>query len=294
MLVSVIIVNYNTFNITCDCIESTLRCTKNVAYEIIVVDNASPNDNPDEFLDRFPSITLVKSRENGGFAKGNNQGIAVAKGDIVLLLNSDTILTEDSISIAAHELRKLADVGALGVRLVYPDGRIQHTARKFRTIRNELLDFVRPLLLLIPYRKRSQSMLNQYFKADYSTYCDWVMGAFMMFNKSLLDSMPGKKLDERFFMYGEDQLWCYQFSQLGYKSYFLADTTVIHINNASTAAAKQLQLTKKFIGLEMIIMEYRKGKGLYYWVFGCILKLKEMARYYVKVVMFRLFKYEIK
>ncbi len=294
MLVSVIIVNYNTFHITCGCIESTIKHTQKIPYEIILVDNASPTDNPDDFLTRFPSITLIKSKENGGFAKGNNLGIAAAKGDIILLLNSDTILTEDSISIAAERLQQQEGVGALTVKLTYPDGRLQHTARKFRSIQNELLDFLRPVLKLLPYHKRSQLMLNQYFNGDYNTYCDWVSGAFMMFNHNLLAQMPGNKLDERFFMYGEDHLWCYQFHEKGYRSYYLADTTVIHINNASTAPAKQLTLLKKLLEMELKIMEYRKGKSLYYYLFSLILTCKEMARYYIKVAVFKLFKHKMR
>ncbi len=294
MLVSVIIVNYNTFEVTCDCIASVLTYTRDVAYEIVLVDNASPDDDADAFLRRFPAIKLIKSKENGGFAKGNNLGIAAATGDIVLLLNSDTILTEDSISMAARKLAALPDVGALSVRLTYTDGKLQHTARRFRSIRNEVLDLFRPFLMLMPYKKRSQLMLNQYFHGDYDTYADWVSGAFMMFRRDLLDNMPGKKLDERFFMYGEDQLWCYQFTQLGRRSFYLSQTTVIHIHNASTAPSKQLGLLKKFLELELKIMEYRKAKGLYYHIFSIVLRIKELARYYVKISVYALFKHRIR
>jgi hypothetical protein len=294
MLVSVIIINYNTFQITCDCIDSVLRFTKGVDYEVILVDNASPKDNPDEFLVRFPGITLIKSKENGGFAKGNNLGISAAKGDMLLLLNSDTLLTEDSITMAAHELQRRPDVGALSVRLVYPDGKLQHTARRFRSVRNEVLDLLRPLVMLLPYKKRSALLLNQYFHGNYNTYADWVSGAFMLFTRDALNKRPDKKLDERFFMYGEDQLWCYQFHELGYRSYYLADTTVIHIHNASTAPGKQLQLLRKFLELELKIMEYRTGKNLYYYVFSCILTVKEMLRYYIKIAVFQLFNHRIR
>ena len=294
MLVSVIIVNYNTFNITCDAIESTIKYTKNVPYEIILVDNASPTDKPDDFLIKFPTITLIKSKENGGFAKGNNLGIRAAKGDIILLLNSDTILTEDSISMAALKLRELPDVSAIGCRLVYTDGKLQHTARAFRSVKNEILDLFRPFLMLLPYKKRVSLMYNQYFHGDYNTYCDWVIGAFMMFNTTLLDGLPEKKLDERFFMYGEDQLWCYQFFELGFRCYYLADTTVIHINNASTEASKQLKLLKKFLELELKIMQYRTGKNFNYYFFSFILTAKEMFRYYVKIGVYKLFKYKIR
>ena len=293
-MVSIVIVNYNTFRITCSCIESIIRHTNGIEYEIIVVDNASPDDKPDMFLERFPTIILVKSRQNGGFSKGNNMGINAANGEKILLLNSDTLLTEDSISIAVAFLSRHSEIGALTVRLTYPDGKLQHTARKFRSIRNELLDLIRPVLLLIPYKKRAALMLNQYYRGDFDTYCDWVSGAFMLFNRNLLDALPGNKLDERFFMYGEDQLWCYQFTLLGYRNFYMSTTTVIHIHSASTAPSKQMIVLKKLIALEKDIMEIRKGKGGYYYIFSFILTLKEMMRYYIKVAALKLFKYRIR
>lgn len=294
IMVSVIIINYNTFHITCACIESVIRHTKGVEYEIVVVDNASPKDNPDEFKRRFPPIVLVKSAENGGFAKGNNLGIRASKGDIILLLNSDTVLNEDSISKAASNLHSLERVGPLTVRLVYPDGKLQHTARRFRSVGNELLDLARPLLKLVPYKKRSERMLNQYFHGDRDTWCDWVSGAFMMFRRRLLDEMPGGILDERYFMYGEDQLWCYQFRQMGYVSYYYSGTTVIHIHAASTESSMQLKLLKKFIDLELDLMRYRKGESLYYYLFAIIFTLKERARYYIKTVVAGVFNYKMR
>ncbi len=294
MLVSIIIINYNTFQITCECIESVIKWTKSVPYEIILVDNASPNDKPDEFLSKFPGIKLIKSKENGGFSKGNNLGIHAANGDVILLLNSDTYLVEDSISDAANFLQDHSDIGALSVRLTYPDGKLQHTARKFRSIQNEILDVFRPFLKMLPYHKRSGLMLNQYFKGDYNTYCDWVSGAFMMFNRSLLNSMPNKQLDDRFFMYGEDQLWCCQFKELGFPSYYFSETTVIHIHNASTSASKQQQILKKILELELYLYAYRNGKSISYQIFKLILTAKEMGRYYVKVLAFKLFKYKFR
>ncbi|PQJ10418.1 hypothetical protein CJD36_010595 [Flavipsychrobacter stenotrophus] len=289
MMVSVVLINYNTFRITSDCIRSVIAQTLQVPYEIILVDNASPNDNPDDFLLEFPSIKLIKSPENGGFAKGNNLGIQQAKGNIILLLNSDTILTEDSISISANYLSTRPQAGPLGVKLVYPDGKLQHTARKFRSVKNELLDLLRPLLMLMPYRKRAALMLNQYFNGDMDTECDWVSGAYMMFHSKLMALLPNHKLDERFFMYGEDQLWCYEFRVLGYPSYYLSGTTVVHINNASTSPSKQLQLLRKFIDLELYIVAYRKGKSLYYYTFAVIFTAKEQLRYYIKAIVLSLF-----
>lgn len=252
------------------------------------MDNASPEGNASEITRRFPSVRLIESEVNGGFAKGNNLGITYASGDIILLLNSDTILTDDSISKTATVLQNNEDIGAITAKLVYEDGKYQSNARKFRSIRNELLDLGRPLLMLLPYKKRAVIMLNQYFRGDFNTYCDWVSGAYMMFRKSLILKLEGGKLDERFFMYGEDHLWGVQIRELGYKNYFFSDTTVIHIANASTEPAKQLKLLKTMLSRELEIIQYRYGKSLYYYAFKLVFTIKENIRYGIKVTAFKL------
>lgn len=262
--------------------------TKAVGYEVILVDNDSKECDPKLFLQRFPQITLIENKVNNGFAKGNNLGIAAATGDYILLLNSDTYLSEDSISIAAKAFEIANNpIGALGVRMVYPNQDLQYSARKFRSISWELLDLLRFIPMAIPYQKRARLMMARYFKTDFSTYCDWVNGAFFMFPKVLLNKLPNNKLDERFFMYGEDQLWCYQFTELGYPSYFLAETTIVHIHSASTKVDKQLQLILKIIKSELEIMRIRKGKGLYYFFFCLIYLSKEYSRYAIKYLILR-------
>jgi GT2 family glycosyltransferase len=115
-----------------------------------------------------------------------------------------------------------------------------------------------------------------------------------MFRKNALEKLPGKKLDERFFMYGEDQLWCYQFQEQGYKNFFLADTKLVHIANASTEPKKQRKLMKTMLANEFKIMEYRKGRSFYYYTFRLIFSLKEYLRHYIKIVASTIFKLQIK
>jgi GT2 family glycosyltransferase len=281
-MVSVIIINYNTFSLTSACIRSVYAHTKSVSFEVILVDNASVECDADDFLREFPQLKLIKSLTNAGFAAGNNLGIAAASGHYYLLLNSDTLLTEDSIGKAYHFLSERADVGVVGCRQVYPDGKIQFVARKFRTIRWELLDLFRFVTYLMPYQRRSRLLLGKYFKNDTTCEADWVNGAFFMMPASVVRAMPGQQLDDRFFMYGEDVLWCEQIRQLGYRIFFFADTTIIHIAGASTALKKQLQLRNVMIRHECAIMAMRKGKGLYYFLFCLLYVSKEYLRYVIK------------
>ncbi|MFM7511524.1 MAG: glycosyltransferase family 2 protein [Bacteroidota bacterium] len=286
-MVSVIIINYNTFQLTVDCIQSVLLHTKKVPVEIILVDNASVEKDPRMFLDLFPSIKLICSEKNLGFAGGNNVGLQAAKGDFVLLLNSDTYLLEDSISLSVAAMQQQSQIGVLGCRQVFPDGALQFSARRFRSITWEIFDLFRFLLFLLPPATRGIKMLGQYFKHDQSTEVDWVNGAFFMIRRSALAQLPGHKLDERFFMYGEDVLWCEQFKELGFSIYFLASTTIVHIASASTALQKQLQLRRVMMQNELHIMRRRKGSGLYFYTFAFLFLAKEYLRLFIKWIVFK-------
>lgn len=137
-------------------------------------------------------------------------------------------------------------------------------------------------------------MLNQYFRGDFSTEVDWISGAYMMFPAAILRQLPGGKLDERFFMYVEDELWCYQFKELGYTNYFLSDVSVVHIANASTEPSKQLKILKTIIDHELQLMVYMHGKGFYYQCLKAIFCFKEYSRYYIKVLAWKLFNKKIR
>lgn len=288
MKVSVVIINYNTFAQTSDCIRSVIKYTRDTEYEIILVDNASAECDPDKFKEEFPSIILIKSGSNGGFAKGNNLGLQHASGNLVLLLNSDAYLTEDSISKSADFFLQHLDAGVIGCRMTYPDGTVQYTARRFRSISWELLDLFRFIPLLMPYKKRARRMLGKYFRHDENITCDWLNGAFFLFPRNILDHFPDKKLDERFFMYGEDQLWCEQVKNLGYTNYFYSGTTIIHISSGSTNLSKQLKLRNTMMKHELEIMKARKGKGIYLGVFNMIYVIKEKTRNFLKALYYRL------
>ena len=286
--VSIIIINYNTFELTSNCIRSVIVQTHGVDYEIILVDNASSECNADDFLKEFPGIRLIKSLTNGGFAYGNNLGIEQATGAYILLLNSDTVLKEDSVSKCVNYLKEHGEIGVVGCKMIYPSGTIQYSARRFRSISWELLDLFRFLPLLLPYKKRAKRMLGQYFRHNEVMVCDWVNGAFFLFPNSIIEKLSGNKLDDRFFMYAEDQLWCEQISNLGYKIVFYPETTIVHINSGSTGLSKQLQLRKTMMKHELEIMQNRKGKGLYYFLFKLIFVSKERIRNFIKSIYFRI------
>ncbi|CAN5160657.1 glycosyltransferase family 2 protein [soil metagenome] len=241
MQLSIIIINYNTFQLTCNCISSIHAKVHDLTYEIILVDNASSECDAELFFKEFPGIKLIKSKENTGFTGGNNLGIAHAIGEYLLLLNSDTELLNNAPKICFDFMLQHPEVGMSTCQLLYPDGRIQHNCRKFRTISWELLE-VFPLYKFLPKKKRESLMLHHYFDHKSFADCDWVWGAFMLFPAHILQQLKGQKLSDDFFMYCEDVLWCYDFKQLGYKIHFLPEAKVMHVHKGSVSKDKWMKI----------------------------------------------------
>ena len=240
-MISIIILNYNTFELTCQCIRSIYAQTKGVEFEIILVDNASTECNPDKFLEIFPQIKLIKNTENRGFSRGCNDGINHAKGDFILLLNSDTVLLNDAISIVHDFLVKNANVGIATCRLENSDTTPQNICSRFIRIKWILLEISR-LFKLLNKKKRGEVLLGNFFDYENIVFPDWVWGAFFMFPKSLLQVYPENKLPETFWMYVEDMEWCWLARKAGYKVAFIPDGRVLHFGGGGTHTDRTLKM----------------------------------------------------
>lgn len=262
---SIIIVNYNTFQLTCNCIRSLYEKIEGISFEVVLVDNASTECTPQLFKDKFPQIELVVSKTNLGFAGGNNLGVFRAKGRYLLLLNSDTELINNAPGICLQYLKQHPQVGMVAAQLQYPDGKIQHSARRFRTIGWELLEII-PLYKLLPKKRREGLMLHHYFNHQRNIKADWVWGTFMLFEASLINKLPEKKLNEKFFMYGEDVLWCWEIKQLGLEIHFLANAKLMHVHRGSGDDKKWLQTRKNSNANHAIFMKnIYTGLLWYFW-----------------------------
>lgn len=228
MDVSIIIVNFNTFDLTTQCLRSVYeRTSGGLDYEVILVDNASSECDPDRFTKEFPGIRLVKAAKNLGFAGGNNLGIERSSGRNILLLNSDAELGNDAVSLAHRRLESDPRIGALSAKLIYPDGRVQLVCNRFPSFMREAVELLRLHKLLSP-RRRGEVFLSSYFPHEYEIEVDWIWGAFLMFPRKALAAFPNKRLTETFFMYGEDREWCYLIKAAGYSVLFYPDALVVH------------------------------------------------------------------
>lgn len=239
MDLSIIIINYNTFKLTCQCIESVYAFTAGISFEIIVVDNASVECDPSDFLSLYPQIKLISNQTNLGFSKANNIGIDQASGSYIVLLNSDTFLKDNTFLKLYNYLEDHPAVGVVSPRLVFPDGTHQSAAQRFPSIKYSLIEFFRLQKLLTP-RGSGKLLLGSFFDHKETIEVDWVWGTCFMFRKGILQQLPGNKLDDSYFMYCEDIQWCMDIKNVGYEIHFFADTEVAHLMGGSSGKKNAL------------------------------------------------------
>ncbi len=237
---SIIIVNYNTHELTSACIQSIIKLKHSVSFEIILIDNGSSELKSQFFLEVFPDILFIRSKVNLGFSKAINKGLEVATGATILLLNSDTLIQQNTIDHCFRFLYQNKDYGIATCRLIYPDGTVQHNCQRFPSVQYEFILLFRLHKWLLK-KTADRLLLGSFFDHNRRIDPDWVWGTFFMFKREMLGSKM--KLDDRYFMYTEDMLWCYQAGKANFKVAFLPEVSVIHLmgmsSNSDTAEIKK-------------------------------------------------------
>lgn len=232
MQLSIIIVNYNVKYFLEHCLLSVFRACDGLEAEVLVVDNASNDGSVAMVQARFPQAVLIANTNNVGFAKANNQAVALAKGDYILYLNPDTILPEDCLHKCYAYMQAHPQAGALGCRLV--DGKGAFLPESKRGFPSAAVAFykISGLSGLFPRSRR----FNQYhlgYLSEHETHAvDVLVGCFMFCRKSVIDQVGS--FDETYFMYGEDIDLSYRIKQAGFENVYFPETTVIHYKGEST------------------------------------------------------------
>ena len=255
MDLSVIIVNWNTKKLLEDCLRSIFKFTKDISFEVIVVDNGSKDGSQDMVKKKFPQVKLIPNKDNLGFAKANNQGIKIARGKYTLLLNSDTYLIENSFKKIIEDVNKFDNLGAMGPLLLNEDRSIQQSVGFFPNLPQVFcwMTFIDDLpvgTVLKPYHVDHDS----FYKSTHEV--DWVTGAAFLIPRKVVDKIG--MLDKKIFMYGEDFEWCFRIKKAGFKVYFSPAGKIVHIGGGSVNKIRTNAFVGEFRGLEYF---YKKYKG---------------------------------
>ncbi len=248
---SIVIVNYNTKELTLSCIESIKKNTHKIRYEIIVVDNGSE----EELGIRDEELKMVRNRKNLGFAKANNQGIELSKGRYVLLLNSDTLIHDNVLGEMVGWMGENPKIGIATCALKNKDGSLQGTGGYFPSLLRvfswmTIQDFPFVDYFIKPFHptKEKSFSKNDKFYSE-SKELDWVTGAFMMIRRGVVDEIG--YLDEEYFMYTEETDFCFRAKKKGWKVFYNPKWSITHLGGASS--------TKEF----PILSEYKNIKLFY-------------------------------
>ncbi len=228
---SVIIVNYNTGHHLGDCLQALFDHTSDEPLEVIIVDNASTDGSIEPVQSAYPQVQLVTNNSNVGFASATNQGISLAHGNFILLLNPDTQIFPDTIKKTLAFLKQTPGAGIVGCRLLDEAREPYSSYRTFPTAWDYLFDSLFLTKLFPGSRLFGRFYLtNKTFTEP--TEVDVVQGALFLLKRELIDDIG--LLDERFFMYAEERDYCIRAKAAGWKVFFFPGAEAVHIGGAST------------------------------------------------------------
>ncbi len=268
MKLSIIIVNYNVTYLLRNCLVSIERYVQNLDYEVIVVDNDSPDHSWTGLIQKFPNVKFIESKNNDGFAIANNKAIELAKGQYVLLLNPDTELEGFYMSEILSFADSKSNFGCLGIRLHDRTGKFLPESK--RNVPNLYNSFEK---LFVGFKRNNS---RSYYRNDIDEFAtakvDVVTGAFLLAKRNVYLEVGG--LDEQYFMYGEDIDFCYSLIQQKFKNWYLGKYSLLHHKGESTV--RDILYLNRFYGAMQIFITkyYKEQKPVQYKLLSAGLKLK--------------------
>lgn len=289
-MLSIIIINFRTPQLLADCLETVYGQTAGIAFEVIVVDNASGDNSQEIILSRYPLVKWINMSYNSGFARANNEGIRHSVGDAVLLLNSDTLVVENAIG-GCYNTFINSGFAACGVQLLNVDGSPQISGNYFMPggLNN---------LLPLPYTGSAIKWLGNLVRvkkphvpdSDSEIEVDWINGAFLMVKKSFIEKSG--LLDEDFFLYAEEAEWCYRLKKHG-RLVIYGQYKVIHLqgetsNAAFTSSGRGYSNLYDRKGLQIMISNFvriRKQNGILWFLIQLLVYTFNIIVFFIAIVM---------
>jgi len=263
--VSIIIVSFNTRDLLRECLQTLIKEAGTLCYEVLVIDNASADGSADMVAVEFPTVHLIRSTINLGFAAANNLGFAQAQGRYVVLLNSDAFLTAQALTKAVTFMEVHPNVGMSGARLMGRDGAWQPSARMFPSLLNHLLT-LSGLSTKYAQSKFFGRVDRTWADPVEPASVDWVPGAFAIIPRSVLETVG--YFDEQFFLYYEEVDLCKRIKMAGYEIWYLPEVIVIHLGGESSKTLENVVLSKS--GTQVALWQLRSTFLFYRKHYGAL------------------------
>lgn len=259
MTISIIIVSYNVQYFLKQCLNSVLDAIQNIEAEIIVVDNASSDGSVELIESQFPSVHLIKNKENLGFGKANNQAIELATGKYTLLLNPDTLISTEAIEKPLAFMEAHPNTGALGVKLL--DGSGNYHMESKRGLPNIWSAFCKMtgIYKLAPKSKLFNHYYLGHLDENKTQNIEVICGAYVLSLTSILKRLNG--FDPDFFMYGEDIDLSYRITDLGYDIVYFPESSIVHFKGESSKKLNWKYIQSFYGSMVIYLRKHQKGIG---------------------------------
>jgi hypothetical protein len=274
MKLSIIIVNFNGKDLTLNCLESIYSRLESIDFEVIVVDNASHDGSLEAISSEFPEVITIKNASNLGFSKANNEGIKIAKGDYILLLNNDTLLEGGNFNNLINYTEDNMDVGILGCRINNSDGSLQLSCYRFPGIWE----------MFTHYAGLTKAFPNSRLFGDHRNWphneireVDFVIGAFFLVKRSIFDGIG--LLDEDFFLNAEETEFCLRAKKAGFKTVFHPGYTITHLGGATKKDMKEKDAISHIKGTQLLIRKHHTF--IYYLLYNLVALILSCIRVFI-------------
>ncbi len=285
MDLSIVTVSYNDREVLDVTLEAVFNSVTNYSYEMIVVNNNSPDRSFDMVREKYFSkpefaekMKLIENEANLGFGKGNNIGMRSAKGDYILLLNSDTKLAPDNLEEMISFMKSRPDIGIATCKLIKPNGEIDKASRRSEPNPKTAFYRLSGLQFLFPKKFGAYNVLNS--DIDQDSEIEACVGAYMMISRAAYEATGG--FDERFYHYGEDLDLCHMVRKAGYKIWWHPKTTCIHYRGQSSKKEPKKNLYAFHEAMWIYYDKwYRKDFNIFMDIFVYV---GVWTRYYLKVL----------
>lgn len=271
--ISIIIVSFNTRDLTIQCVRSVISACDDITAQIIVVDNQSSDGSSDALREIFPNIKVIDSPVNGGFGYGNNLGLKEATGRFILFLNPDTQIPNNFVKSAINIMQEKPNIGILGPKVLNEDGTTENSLMRDLRVRQLLIMTVIPARILraIPYigdfryasldKTQTQSV-------------EAVSGCAMITRKEVINTVGG--FDSRIFLYAEELELCSRIRNAGWEIIFEPSLHIMHVGGASTGVMNPWKAVEMARG-HLLLMRITRGKAIA-WIAALLMAIRDLFR----------------
>ncbi len=266
---TIIIVGWNSREYLKGCLQSLYEHPSSCAFEAIYVDNGSEDRSAELVREQYPEVIIIENDENLGFQKANNQGLRIARGQYIILLNPDTVILPGTFDKMLAFMDAHPEVGAASPKCLHPDGHIQWSISHFPSVRKLwwwLCGRHQRLRWLLRFQKRKPLDVNQTQEQDYA------YGAFFTLRREVLEDVGF--MDETFFLAGDDAAWSWRMKEKGWKIFYIENAEVLHHGEGSRSKKAEASFADWLKAHRVLLYQYR---GLVSGLGGDVIFLTDLA-----------------